>query len=143
MWLDKLQYRDNLGVDAGVTFGIEIEFDKARKSIITSNLNDAYNNNIISKSWMVENEETIYDGALLSTPRGGEVISDILTDNKDTWHDVKYVCDNIRDYGGVATTRCGAHVHVGPNVFKEKMVYYERLMKLWIVYEGVILRFCF
>lgn len=143
MWKNNLIYRNNLETNKDITFGIEIEFDKARKSIIEDLLNKAYNKQVLSNIWKLENDETIYDGIALYSPLGGEAISDILKDNNKSWDDIKYVCEMIKSFGGIATTKCGAHVHIGANILNNNMKYYERLIKLWIIYENIISRFCY
>ena len=143
MWKKNLIYRDNLEASEDITFGIEIEFDKARKIAIKNSLDKAYDKKDIFSRWEVKNDETVYCGTTISSPRGGEVVSDVLKDSSTSWNDIKYVCEKIKDYGGVATYRCGAHVHIGADIMKKNMLYYERLIKLWTVYEGIILRFCY
>ena len=142
MWLDKLKYRDNLSLDNNITFGTEIEFDKARKSYVRETLDEAYYSKTIKQKWKIVHDETIRDWQDRSHTRGGEAVSDILTDSRNTWQDVKFVCDTIEKFRGKINHNCGAHVHIGANILKDNMKYYDRLMKLWIIYEDVILRFC-
>lgn len=142
MWIDKIKYRDKLDLNKDVTFGVEIEFADARKRYVNESLEKGYNNKFISNKWDVKYEETIYKKMEDSHIYGGEAISDILVDNPNTWHDIKYACDKIKLFSGNINENCGAHVHVGANILNDNIKYYDRLMKLWIIYEDVILRFC-
>ncbi|MBR3162068.1 MAG: amidoligase family protein [Bacilli bacterium] len=143
MWLDELMYRDKLNIGKDVTFGVEIEFDKARKRDIKEVLDKAYYDKVIDKKWDVVDEETICESGDKNYMFGGEAVSDILTDNENTWKNINYTCDKIKIFDGKINKNCGAHVHVGADVFRDDMKYYDRLMKLWLIYEDVILRFCY
>ena len=143
MWIDEIEYRNSIGIGEDVTFGVEIEFAGARKRYVKEVLEKAYKNKFISSEWDVKYEETIYKDLEDGYVYGGEAISDILTDNYSSWNDIKYACDKIKLFNGEINQNCGAHVHVGANIFNDDMKYYDRLMKLWIIYEDIILRFCF
>ena len=143
MWLDNIEYRDELNLNKDIKFGIEIEFDKARKRYVSEVLEDAYKNKVINKKWDVVYDETINSFKSKSHTRGGEAVSSILNDTKETWNNIKYTCDTIKYFGGKINNNCGAHVHLDASILKDNMKYYDRLMKLWIIFEDVIIRFCY
>lgn len=143
MWLDKLEYRDSLGLPEDLTFGIEIEFAKARRKYIEEELNDLYKKGIINSKWDLKYEETIFGDQEISYTKGGEAVSTILHDSKNTWDNIKYTCDTIKLYNGIANNNCGSHVHIGVNILKDNMKYYDRLIKLYVIYEDILLRFCY
>ena len=143
MWLDNIKYRDNLNLNKNITFGVEIEFDKARKRYVSEALNEAYNNKNINNKWKVVYEETIHSFKGKTHIYGGEAVSDILKDNKYTWYNLKYTCDKIKQLDGVINKNCGSHVHLGANILEDNIKYYDRLMKIWVIYEDIILRFCY
>ncbi|MEE3342788.1 MAG: amidoligase family protein [Bacilli bacterium] len=141
MWLDKLEYRDSLDLPEDLTFGIEIEFANARRKYIEEELDNAYEKGIINSKWNLKYEETIFGNQETSYIKGGEATSDILHDNKKDWNNIKYACDTINFYGGTTNKYCGAHVHINGNFLKDNMKYYDRLIKLYTIYEDVIMRF--
>ena len=91
MWQDLIKYRDSLGLDKSVSFGLEIEFVDANRSYVDDDVKRLYDTNKISKPWELVNEETLYDGAQIFSTRGGEAISDIFHDTKSTWNDLDKV----------------------------------------------------
>lgn len=143
MWVDLIKERDILEIPNNITFGLEIEFAKANRRYIAERLNLAYKNKKISNPWNLENEETIYDDNIFFSNYGGEAISAILTDNKNTWNDIEFTCGEIKNYGGIINKKCGAHVHTGISIFEDNLKYYSRLMKIWTIFENIIIRFCY
>ena len=77
-----LSYRTSLNLDESVTFGIEIEYEKLSKRVI---------DRFVSKK--VSNWKSTTDSSLIS---GGEVISPILTDRKQTWSEIKLICQKLK-----------------------------------------------
>lgn len=139
MWYEKLETRDTINLPSDVTFGVEIEFAKANKL----DVEDELKNKTLYKKWKVENDETIYEDDIPYSIYGGEAVSDILIDNKKDWNSISYACNSIKKNNGAINQNCGAHVHVGGNIFDDNLKYYARFMKLWTIYEDVITRFCF
>jgi len=80
-----------------------------------------------------------YDDSLFE---GIEVISPILTDNEQTWKDIKQVCDLMKNNGKISTY-CGGHIHVGAHIFDASIDAFLNFVKLWSVYENIIFRFCY
>ena len=64
MWQDLIKYRDSLGLDKSVSFGLEIEFVDANRSYVDDDVKRLYDTNKISKPWELVNEETLYDSTL-------------------------------------------------------------------------------
>lgn len=140
-WYDSIKYRDTLELDNKITFGLEIEFMKARRIYIDEALKELFTREMLSKPWIVKVDETLYDGAVTQSPINGEATSDILTDSTDTWKDLILVCDTIKKFRGIVTSKCGAHIHIGKQIFDDNLKYYIRLAKLWTIYEDVIIKF--
>jgi hypothetical protein len=138
-----LKDRDSLGLPSKITFGIEIEFVYAIRYKVRSDLFEKYLKKKLKGEWKLENDETVCDSDKIYSNYGGEAISDILIDTKDTWQDIKLVCDTIKSNKGKSNDKCGAHVHVGSNIFEDNLKYYARFSKLWTVYEDIIVRFCY
>lgn len=142
MWQNSIEYRYNLGIDNDVTFGTEIEFIGAYREAVRFDLMKGYLKKRLHTEWLLENDETLCNEGIFSAV-GGEAISGILRDDKIVWQDIKFVCDSIKLNGGGVNDKCGAHVHVGVNIFDNNFKYYARFIKLWTVYENIIVRFCY
>ena len=71
-----LKLREKLGLEQYITFGLEIEFEKAQKNIIKSEIYDYFNDN----SWSMVNDNTLNYGA--------EIVSPILKDNEQEKSDM-------------------------------------------------------
>lgn len=143
MWYDELEKRNTINLPSDVTFGVEIEFAKASKLYVEDEIETGFKNNILNKNWKVENEKTLYESGVCYSIYGGEAVSDILVDSKSDWNGISYVCDSIKKYRGKINQNCGAHVHIGENIFAGNLKYYARFMKLWTIYEEIITKFCF
>ncbi len=101
-----LELRSGLGLTGNETFGLELEFEKAKLSSIKQNIFD--NKNL--DDWKIVNDGSLY--------KGGEVVSPILTDTIDTWENLKTVCQIIEKYA-VVGENTGGHIHVGTQVLGE------------------------
>ena len=130
-----LEYRDRLGVDENITFGIEIEIDHFKGKPIDYWPFQLRLNEIVGNDrWVTKNDWTL--------KWGREIASDILFDNNKTWNNIKNVCELSSMYGEIDIT-CASHIHVGSQIFGENTLYWYRFFKLWSIYENVIYRFCY
>lgn len=105
-------------------FGIEIEFDfpngvtdQAANERIANELYQAgladspymqrwhYNARTADPytTWSLEYDATV----------AGEIVSPILHDTPETWENIRKICDIVKRNGGVASARCGQHIHMG------------------------------
>lgn len=123
-----MHYRDILNFKNSVTFGTEIEFDKAKKIDIQEKLYDSF------RSWVFEKEDTV--------PEGGEVDSPILNDSIICWKDLKDVCSIIRKNASISEL-CGSHVHIGTQILGKRKETWLNFIKIWSVYENIIYRFMY
>jgi len=135
--LDKyyLEYRKKLGFSKDNTFGIEIEFNKRRfHSYLKSN-------NVYTEIRACSNQNNWdigIDGSLLKN--GLEASSPILKDTNITWQSLESVCSYLNKIGYI-DEHCGGHIHIGTQVIGANFQAWENFIKLWIVYEDIILRF--
>lgn len=125
-----LNLRDKLGLEESITFGLEIEFEKAKKDIIESAIYDYFNDH----SWSMVNDNSLNNGA--------EIVSPILKDNEQTWIDTKKVCSIIESSASI-DKNSGGHVHIGTQVLGDKNDSWLNFIKLWSVYENIIYRFSY
>lgn len=122
----KLTYRDYLGLD-GYTFGTEIEYEGKKKRYVDKFIYDNYSD------W-----ESSSDGTLVF---GGEVQSPILRDKIKCWRELKEVCVFLRGCGAETSDRTGGHVHVGAHVLLDDAEAWLRFIKVYTVYENILIRF--
>ena len=119
--------RENLGIDNSETFGIEIEFENANLDEIKS-----------SSKWIVKKDESVTVGNV-----GGELISPILTDQLDTWRQIRNKCNYLKNKQAIATSRTAAHIHIGSQILKDDPNNIRKLLKMWELFENIIFYFSY
>lgn len=131
--LYKINYRDSLNLDKNSTFGIEIEFENKNPSRIEEMIN--LYNKVNQSSWEFKPERSIYNGY--------EVSSQVLTDTKDSWIELKDICNIIKNNGGKITDRASSHVHMGDQILDDNITYWLNFLKLYSLYENILFRFSY
>lgn len=131
-----IPYRNYLNIPSNVTFGIEIEFTKARFDFVKCYLEKN------KEKWHLDTEERIQK-RLFGNLYGGEAVSPIFVDKSDTWHEIKDLCLALKQMHAKINDYCGGHIHIGSQIMENNKVYYLKLIKLWTIYEHVIYRFAF
>ena len=143
---------DGLGdPDGGRGFGIEIEFDldwedgdvddiaaELHEAGLTgSRYQNGYHGNDGNYStshqggWRFEEDDTV---------SGGEIISPIMYDTRETWENIAKVCEIVKRNGGRATVNAGAHVNVSADNYNHTVENYNRLMGLYAENEDLLYR---
>lgn len=123
-----LELRDILNISSDITFGLEIEFEDARRDIIEFELRKLFS----TGNWPVVDDGSLYNG--------GEVNSPILNNTSDAWKDLKQVCSIVSDNAYVMDNSSG-HIHIGMNILGNNPKYWGNFVKLWMAYENIIFRF--
>lgn len=121
----KLVLRDNIGIDLGESFGIEIECEYVNWEKIMRK---------ILKNWGLYDDVSLLCGAELKSPK--------LRDIKENWLQLKKMCSLLSKYSQIGIN-CGGHVHVGIQALKDSRKALINFMKLWSIYEHIIFRFSF
>lgn len=134
----KPKYKYKLDIDKNITFGTEIEFENASFDDIKTELD----NNSDLASWHLVHDYTV-ECKHNELIYGGEVVSPILTDTKQTWIQLKKVCTLIKNNIGLTNDKAGAHIHIGLNIFDKKVQNIFHFLKIWIVYEHIIYHFAY
>lgn len=139
--------RNNVGLDDSYKFGVEIEFQNLNLQRIYSSLkqNDFPVRFLLKHKskykcfdkWILDIDSSVTksDGERMI---GGELSSRILTDDFNSWDEVKRVCLEINRLGGVATSKCGLHVTADISKYLDNPIFLETLVKLFFVYEDSI-----
>lgn len=122
----KLEYRKKINANSNATFGTEIEVEYSKGEEYIEELYPFY-----EKSWSLEYESTLLDGAEMKSP--------ILRDD-GSWDDLKEVCNVLKQHYTIKKT-CGGHVHIGTQVLGNKKVSWQNFCKLWSSYENIAYRF--
>lgn len=131
--LYKINYRDSLNLDKNSTFGVEIEFENKNPSRVEKMI--SLYNRVNKSSWEFKPERSIYNGY--------EVSSQVLTDTKDSWIELKDICNIIRNNGGKITDRASSHVHMGDQILDDNITYWLNFLKLYSLYENILFRFSY
>ena len=124
-----LELRTNLYLDNSVTFGLELEFERANALTV-------YNHflNLTTKDdWLFKED--------MSIKKGGELVSGILKDTYDTWASLTEICNFLKRYSK-ACQNTGGHIHLGSHILKTKEAWLN-FLKLWSVYENILFRFSY
>lgn len=130
--LDKyyLDYREDLGIPQEETFGLELEFENAKKENIKTELEEQK----LDKSWRLKRDTSLEQGAEINSP--------ILVDCKDSWQNLLDVC-KILNKNSVIGEKAGGHIHVGTQTIGRNKDYWLNFIKLWSTYENIIFRFSY
>lgn len=139
-FIDNIKLSQKLNIPNDVTFGVEIEFEKAPLDEVEYKLKKSKQNGLIDKKWKLVQDDSLCE-AYNFNGYGGEAISPILKNDISAYKEIRNVCHVIKMLNGVATTKCGGHIHIGANILNDDVNSYIRLIKLWTVFENEIIRF--
>ena len=123
-----IEYRKYLGFDDNITFGMEIEAEKADKDEINIDLAK----NKLSDRW-----KTTHD---VSLNLGIEIVSPILYDRQNDWNELFKVCKIVNQLATI-DKNAGGHIHIGSQILEMNKEYFLNLIKIWSTYENIIYRF--
>lgn len=122
-----LTYRETLNLPKRLTFGIEIEYE----GIISTFVN-----------FFIKRKFPEWDSRKdLSLKFGGEIVSDILNDDIETWKKLKTICIYLKKKNAITNKNAGGHIHVGTKIFKNNLDSWKIFIKTYLLYENVIFRF--
>ena len=121
--LDKNRTYTLIGLDNSMTIGMEIESEGVMSEILEE-AQEILKRQIdgTTRSW-----ETKGDGSL---DAGVEVVSPILTDNKEDVEDIYIICTLLQKCGQEITEKCGGHIHIGADYLTSKESYMN-LFEIW------------
>ena len=138
MYINKyyLEYRNYLYTSNRASIGCEIEYElKNKKSLTTKSLVPVKGEDFdIKPGWILRE-----DGSL---KKGGEIISPIFYNNKNCWKSFLEIFDLFTSNHVIKDT-CSSHVHIGANSLGSIPKNWNNFLRLWMVYEDVIFRFCY
>lgn len=129
-----------LDLPKNATFGVEIEFENAKLTDVEEKLKKAKDNNLLDINWKLKQDDSLH-GINASKGFGGEVVSPVLKDQIEAYKQIRNACHIIESCDGIATSKCGGHIHIGSNLLEGDVKNYSRLARLWTVFENEIIRF--
>ncbi|MFF5265363.1 amidoligase family protein [Actinomadura viridis] len=139
--------------DGGRAFGLELEFDidsnRDRHEALAAIARDMHAEGLSQQHYMQRYHAARRDG-YTEAPDGwrleedgtvaGEVVSPILYDEPQTWHNLQRICEIIQRHGGTATVRTGGHIHVALPDYDHTVENHNRLLGLVNANEDVLYR---
>ena len=150
----KLEFRENLGLNKKIKFGIEIEAEgEELKKLLTNPSYRKGNLNIELLShykdyfkevglnsydyekcpWILKTDDSVKEGA--------EIHSPILSDTKENWENLKTICEFLKSINAVSTDKTSTHIHFNGQSYLKDAHDLDSLIKLYSVYENVLYLF--
>lgn len=136
---------DNVLNGSRNTFGIELEFVGGNADAIARELYQlgicgydhrvSYHSRSIPGKWKLERDGTVSSGT-----GGGELVSPVLQDNPQTWHQIKTICEVAKRNGATINHKCGGHVHIGMDPLDTARQRWKRFFKAVSSFEDVLYR---
>ena len=119
-----------IGLDKRITIGMEIESEGFLSKII-GNLHKiaTTQDGLEIRGWDAKGDASLDNGI--------EVVSPILTDNKEDVEDIYTICSIMQKLGQQTSQRCGGHVHIGADYLTSKEAYIN-LFEIWGNTEKII-----
>ncbi len=137
----KLKLRGNLGLDSGLTFGLELEFENIHSDSFEDDFNKLNTTKgLIDDGFHDTNIWNLTTDKTLTKTNGKEVRSPILTDDINYWKDLTSVCSFIKKNASVGKN-CAGHIHVGSQALGYDKDALLNLLKIWATYENVLYRY--
>lgn len=141
-FLDENRMYSEIGLDEKMTIGMEIESEGAMSSqiqMLKKVLKEQDRNSkddlfqamlgVETRGWETKGDCSLEEGV--------EIVSPILTDNKEDVEDIYMVCSMLQKCGHDTNERCGGHIHIGSDYLKSKEAYVN-LFEIWGNAEKII-----
>ena len=142
----------NIGFNDKYKFGVEIEFANDEKI-----LDEIYYDSlkyfipikfqinhklylIFFNRWILDHDLSVSKN-INGKYYGGEVSSRILTDDIESWKELKKICKLLKSNNSYIDTHCGGHINIDISSYLNNPKFFEVLYKTIIVYEDEISKF--
>lgn len=125
----EFSYRDILDLPSELTFGLEIEYENVDEQLVKNYLKDN------GLNWNYKSEDSLLNG--------GEIVSPILVNNKQSWIELKKICLYLKEQMAITNVNAGAHVHIGANIIGDNYLKWVEFVKLYMYYENIIYRYSY
>lgn len=152
-------YMDKLDIKKITPFGIEIEFAGANFLIVKEKLKEIFGYEPTKPEWyhcssftegaydkwILKNDGTVQTREIdnIYAKYGGEITSPIFSNKKNEWQELKILCNTLKKTERIEINgNCSIHIHTSKTIY-EIVKEYVNLLKLEMLYEDVVLRFCY
>lgn len=136
-----IEYRDTLNLPDIITFGVEIEYENIVNDSVSCFLDSEHDFDSNFIDWVNEIDLDVSEYGKDCEIMNGEIVSPILTDNINTWKNLKIALDILKRNDAVITTQCGGHVNIGAHVLEYNTNYFRNFLLIWTLYEKEIYSF--
>ena len=124
-----LKYRYNLGIDERISFGVEIEYERALRLIVDEYIKCKF------PGWHSKDDESLI--------LGGEITSPIMGDCEKNWEELKEICTFLRKLHVVTNDNAAGHIHVGTQILGNDIDSWRIFVKTYAIYEDILFRFLY
>lgn len=133
--LDKfyIDYVDKIGLNYEDTFGVEIEYKGVPRKLIDFYVDENMRDYRSVVEWQSIDEPNLIGG--------GEVTSRILHDEKESWLELKKICQFLKDNKSNNLIMAGGHVHAWAGILGNDHNNWRRLAKMYAYFEPILYHF--
>lgn len=124
-----LKYRNSLGIDERISFGVEIEYERALRLIV-----DKYIKYKLP-GWNSKED--------LSLVLGGEVTSPVIGDTKKSWEELREICILLKRLNVITSDNAAGHIHIGTQILGDDLNSWRTFAKTYAIYEDILFRFLY
>ena len=124
-----LEYRKTLELDNNITFGIEIEYERMIRQLVTIYINNNF------QDWHSKEDESLRFG--------GEITSPIMRDEEHRWVELKKICNYLKKRKVITSFNAGGHIHIGSQILEDDYNIWRKFLKIYAVYEDILFRFLY
>lgn len=130
----------------GLMFGIELEYENGAEGTLTE---ENFGEPLCEQGLLRWSDQQDYHADSQETQRwrwesdasvsGGEVITPVLRDNRDSWNTLAEVVERMRDNGAQVSARVGGHIHIDSSEIGDDAEW-ARFAKIITYFEDELVR---
>jgi hypothetical protein len=133
-----LRMRQKLGLPAGTTYGMELEFEDANYDDVKKALKKT-----APRGWSIYQDTTVCSKGFNDEVIGGEITTPPLRDTEKAYRDLAAVCKMLKEHSATTGDNCAGHIHIGSQVLGDDYHSLYNFLKTWCAFEPVIYRFSY
>ena len=120
-----LTYRDTLNLSSDETFILKLGYEGIKTSII--------NNFLVNSKWTLSNDDKLAVGGLIISPE--------LTDNHQTWINLKKICEFLNKEKSLTSFNAHGYIEINKGILGNNLNLWLLFLNLYAYYEHVLYRF--
>lgn len=125
----ELTYRNDLGIDEQVSFGVEIEYERALRQIVDTYIKYKF------PQWHSKDDASL--------TLGGEITSPIIGDDEKHWRELKAICTFLKRLNVITNDNAAGHIHIGAQILGDDLESWRKFAKTYAIYEDILFRFLY